>query len=206
MYYSQNTVGGNSCGACASSYALQELLGLYYNLAAIRGLYQDAMFDNTAAAGTFWYGILQNDHIDPTKLAEELEEDRMTVELYVSPASPLQPLIHATKPDGTPVLHDPTRVNVGEGMSLLTLQNRAIGIYNCIGVGLHYILTKYDGTGYQIMDSNDLKPHYQVVVKNQPRPQQRFTGPLSANQTIMASVNGRDYGYIYLGACVLVSR
>lgn len=189
-----------------SSYALQELLGLYYNLAAIRGLYQDAMFDNTGAPGTFWYGILQNDHIDPTKLAEQLEKDRMTVELYVSPTSSLQPLIHATKPDGTPVLHDATRVNVGGGMSLLTPRNRAIGIYNCIRVGLHYVLTKCDGTGDQIMDSNDLNPHYQVVVKNQPRPQPRFTGSLTANQTIMAPVNGRDYGYIYLGACAVVSR
>jgi hypothetical protein len=190
MSVSQKTVGGNSCGACAASYAVQEFLNKVLTASEIRSLWDDVKFDATLGSGEILKGSgIQYDHTDPTKLGKKLTKYGLRVTLYRSKNSAL---------NGTDaILADSASLkNDQEGMNaILDGNRRAIGIYKVATVGLHYILTKFADNKYWIKDSNAKFPEY-------------VQGPtlMSGKTPFSADVDGVGFSYQYLGACIVVGK
>lgn len=195
MAVSQQTVGGDSCGACAASYVLQEFLNQVLTINDIRTLWNAVQFDNSRGHTTmvslgpltvYW------DHTDPTKLCEQLTNRGLHSVPYRSSSSPLSYNNNAIDA----YLHKAASIKNGtEGMGLLSGGNRrAIGIYTANG-GLHYVLTKFTINKYWIRDSNARFPSY-------------VEGPLvmSAGTTFQASVDNLNVTYRYLGACLVIYK
>jgi hypothetical protein len=190
MPISQRDVGGNSCGACAASYALEEIRNVSFTREKIGALWRNVQF-GPLPFYTGWLGI-QPDHTDPTKLSVKLNYLRLFATPYLAKQSMLYRLSWFIP------LFQPNSIYHREGMTRLAAMGgqyqRAIGIYLANG-GLHYVLTKYDQDAYWIMDSNAWNPTY-------------VKGPtsLSNNTQFTRSVNGQDVNYQYLGACIVVTR
>lgn len=193
MSVSQQTVGGESCGACASSYVIQEFLNQVLSINEIKALWEKVKFDslkgNSLIAkidglSLYW------DHTDPTKLLEKLRSDyNLTVKAYRSSISDLN------SPNVDSLLENSNAIIEGDGMGQLGNSNRrAIGIFLANG-GLHYILTKYSINKFWIKDSNSKFPEYKE-------------GPLLlANGTkFQGSVDNVPVIYKYLGACLVVYK
>lgn len=195
MAVSQQTVGGDSCGACAASYALQELLNQVLTINEIRTLWNDVKFDNTlghTAMATLGPLTVYWDHTDPTKLSGQLGNRGLYAVPYRSANSSLSAGNNAIDA----YLHDAASIQDGtEGMGLLAAgEKRAIGIYTANG-GLHYVLTKFTINKYWIRDSNAKFPSY-------------VAGPsvLSTGTIFQAPVDRTNVTYCYLGACLVVYK
>ena len=195
MAISQLTVGGESCGACAASYVLEELAGKHLNLVAIKKLWYSVQFAPTKPPNKSFHPAapyVLNSHTDPTKLVLALRKEGLNAHAHMQPHSPLAGLMA--------LLHDASVVKKQEGLRLLIGMSkwRAIGIY--FTTGLHYVLTKHDGGHYQIMDSNGKIPAYIKPDKDSALPGL----PPKNLAEISANVDGIKTNYKYQGACLIV--
>lgn len=197
MPISQLVVGGNSCGACAASYALEELANHILSQTDIEDLWKAIQFNSDPSKKgqvmvtigpfkAYW------EHTDPTRLNAELNNgknvgNKLKSTPYRDKKSPLQGI--------DKLLSDSKAIQAGEGMDLIKADSklRAIGIY-VTSAGLHYILTKYEKGSFLIQDSNGAKPAYENA------------GNIQAGIPFTANLNSGTETYTYLGACLVVSK
>jgi hypothetical protein len=192
MTISQQTIGGNSCGACAVSYLVQEIKNYVLGMAEVKTLYSNAQFSNAKGhveivprSGVYY------DYIDPTKLHKQVvNKYKFNCTSYRTKTSLLSGLDQ--------LLTDPSVVTTGDGLSLIKNgSKRAIGIYDN-GAGLHYILTKFENGRFWIKDSNAKFPQYEAapffMIENS-----CFIADLN-----ISGMRPVSKTYKYLGACLLV--
>lgn len=184
MPISQKVVGGNSCGACAISYVLEQRARKSFTVEKIRSLWDSIKFKERAS------GPVLPDYTDPTLLTLELQKNGLAATPYIVHTSPLRGLI------GLVFKSDIIDKKGEEGMNLLSCGRApyAIGIYHAYG-GYHYILTKFSEDSYWIMDSNAEHPNYTKITD--------FS--TSTNASFHKSVDGQDVEYVYLGGCIVIS-
>ena len=180
---SQRTdVQGQSCGACAASYVLEELLHLTFTKEDVENLWKRVQFGTAPEPG-----FIEADHTDPTKLLNALRRayPELNVAGYMAAGCPLARY--------TSILADPSVVQDGDPMEYLIANPtwRVIGIYKTDG--LHYVVTMYGKGRYHLRDSNASVPKYV------PAPEVMRT-----NVPFSAPLDGGTESYTYLGAGILV--
>lgn len=180
---SQKTdVQGESCGACAASYVVEELLGGIFTKEQVEDLWRRVQFGSPVKPG-----VIGAEHSDPTKLLKVLERDYPDLKLAGCMAgdSPLRAL--------TQYVAYPSVVQICEPMEKLIANPtwRLIGIY--VTDGLHYVATRYKNGHFYLKDSNGLVPTY-VAGPDVIRISVPFSAPLEG---------GREC-YTYQGAGILV--
>lgn len=180
---SQRThVQGQSCGACAASYVLEELLQRTFTKEDVENLWKRIQFGTPPEPG-----FIEADHTDPTKLLNTLRRDypELNVAGYLTADSPLAHL--------TSILADPSVVQDGDAMEYLIANPtwRVIGIYKTDG--LHYVATKYEKGLYHLKDSNASVPTYVAA-----------PDVMRINEPFSAALDEGTVSYAYLGAGVLV--
>lgn len=198
MPISQQVVGGNSCGACAASYVLWERNHQNDVLTRdkISDLYEAVKFDRARGREPLVSvsGVtIQCDHTDPIKLTKELRERyELSADAYLNSGSGL------CSPQILSVLSKEIKIIYEEGMDQIVSGDRlAIGIYYVPQYGgLHYILTKYEGSRYSIMDSNAVRP---IFVPYSPSLSAPWTTDVFTSDGKSTKVT-----YQYLGGCIVV--
>lgn len=147
----QQQQGGNSCGACSASYVLED--------------FGKKTFNNWNDVQTIWDNIklaknpiLPDGYSDPTRIAEYLSNTcGLPVECCIESKSSLNGLL------GKGLLKDEKNIQKKDGIIEIKkdVKKIAIAIYAGPSVPkapfppLHYMATKFDGTGIKLIDSND---------------------------------------------------
>jgi len=206
MSISQKTVGGNSCGACATSYVLEDLLQFIYTKEDIEKIWEKVAFEpgnnnanlNKSISGTTVphsdgtaAGLgLEAVHTDPTKLVDYLTSisKALNVKAYLKSGSPLAGL--------SAFCEDGSIIDTGDGLAKLQPGWWAITIVNN-GAGFHYVPIKKTGVNsFSMMDSNeDPTPSLHKI------PTAGFPGVTNFKATGLTSFN-----YIYLGGAVVIHK
>ena len=130
---SQKTdVPGQSCGACAASYVLEELLGLTFRKEDVDALWKTVQFGTAPEPG-----FIEADHTDPTRLLKMLGRDYSSLKLIgcMVADSPLKRYTQRLAYPSVVQICDPPQKLIADPTW------RLIGIY--MTEGLHYVATKF---------------------------------------------------------------
>jgi hypothetical protein len=208
---SQKTVGGNSCGACATSYVLEDLLNFIYTKGDIEKIWEKVAFESGVGNANLTASIsgttvphsnstaaslgLEAVHTDPTKLVNYLTSisKALKVQAYLKKGSDLD------SAGLSAFCEDSSKIDDGDGLAKLQDGWWAITIVNN-GAGFHYVPIKKTGVNsYSMMDSNeDPTPSLHKI----------STGGFPGVTTFQATGLGTwaPGGYKYLGGAVVVHK